>query len=557
MQLVYLWVAEYKNIKNQGFNFSPDFECKYDEKSNKLTIEPKKHTRIFPNNINVTAIVGENGSGKSSLLELLIDTKYIFLKNFIKIIKIKEIVFIYTNIKNLSIPKDKKFKLCKIENIPPKVSPPKICSDNYFIYENSIYPKEKGLFSTLKIDKIKNILYYIQRKESYQKEFGSYFNPDTIEIIANRNINYNNQLLSKIQGSLNNLAKSLKSTKKIFTYKIYYYMLNKMTKESINSVSFVDVNKLEDMREQINDFLIKNINNDKNKELLKQLKKLLQYIEYITEIDDFDKYVEYSGNEYTYSFRVNELFIIKHFFILKNLPECFQEDFIDTIKDMKYSDLSSGEKSILNIIFYVERIIQNNVSEKYVFLLDEPDNELHPNWQKKLLHYLIEIFKNRKQNIHFILTTHSPFLLSDLPKENIIFLKNGKQTYPDIETFGANIHTLLSHGFFMKDGLMGEFAKSQIDDVIKLLNNLKKLTDDKIQHCEYIISIVGEPILKRQMQKMLDSKRLKKIDDINQKILDMEYELNILKENQSKFVQDELKDRGKKKYTQRNDDDKN
>ena len=39
MELVYLWVEEYKNIKNQGFNFSPRFECEfkaeYDE-NNKL-----------------------------------------------------------------------------------------------------------------------------------------------------------------------------------------------------------------------------------------------------------------------------------------------------------------------------------------------------------------------------------------------------------------------------------------------------------------------------------------------------------------------------------------
>jgi len=84
MQLVYLWVAEYKNIKNQGFNFSPDFECDYDKDSNKLKIEPKKHTRIFPNNINVTAIVGENGSGKSSVLNLLIDIFNVFASSKIE-----------------------------------------------------------------------------------------------------------------------------------------------------------------------------------------------------------------------------------------------------------------------------------------------------------------------------------------------------------------------------------------------------------------------------------------------------------------------------------------
>jgi predicted ATP-binding protein involved in virulence len=44
MELVYLWVEEYKNIKKQVF---------------------------FPDNINITAIVGENGSGKSTVSTMI------------------------------------------------------------------------------------------------------------------------------------------------------------------------------------------------------------------------------------------------------------------------------------------------------------------------------------------------------------------------------------------------------------------------------------------------------------------------------------------------------
>jgi len=77
MELVYLWVEEYKNIKKQGFNFSPRFKCEfkdeYDDEGKlkdncELIIKEKKdYVSIFPENINITAIVGENGSGKSSI----------------------------------------------------------------------------------------------------------------------------------------------------------------------------------------------------------------------------------------------------------------------------------------------------------------------------------------------------------------------------------------------------------------------------------------------------------------------------------------------------------
>jgi len=108
----------------------------------------------------------------------------------------------------------------------------------------------------------------------------------------------------------------------------------------------------------------------------------------------------------------------------------------------------------------------------------------------------------------------------------------------------------------MEDGLMGEFAKKKIDEAIRLLNQ-EKLDEKELKYCEQIISIVGEPIVKNQLQRMLDSKRLSKIDVINKKIQDMTYELEILKEYQSKIVKDELNDKGKKRYKERFINDKN
>lgn len=81
MELVYLWVEDYKNIHHQGFNFSPRFKCHYDEATNELIIdENKEYVSIFPDNINITAIVGKNGAGKSTIQKLIF--LLIFLKKY-------------------------------------------------------------------------------------------------------------------------------------------------------------------------------------------------------------------------------------------------------------------------------------------------------------------------------------------------------------------------------------------------------------------------------------------------------------------------------------------
>ena len=83
----------------------------------------------------------------------------------------------------------------------------------------------------------------------------------------------------------------------------------------------------------------------------------------------------------------------------------------------------------------------------------------------------------------------------------------------------------------MQDGLIGKFAKSKIDDVINYLNNNKTTIKDN-DEAQNIINIIGEPIIKRQLQKMMDSKRLNKvdkIDDIEKQIIKLEDELKDIK----------------------------
>lgn len=70
MELVYLWIKSYKNIEEQEFNLSSKYKIYFNSK--KEIIVKRMRDRIFNNKINdIIGIIGENGSGKSAVLEII------------------------------------------------------------------------------------------------------------------------------------------------------------------------------------------------------------------------------------------------------------------------------------------------------------------------------------------------------------------------------------------------------------------------------------------------------------------------------------------------------
>ena len=255
-------------------------------------------------------------------------------------------------------------------------------------------------------------------------------------------------------------------------------------------------------------------------------KKIYNYLKKILEIkNDLESFFiqnTFKNNKTTHVINTNKISknIDKYFFILSDLPEeCFDIDFIDSRKNLEYSSLSQGEKEVLDIRFKIVNELNKSSKINNLILFDEPTNSFHPQWQKNFLKYLVDVFSDK--NIHFIITSHSPFILSDLPKENIIFLEKGKQVYPfddGKQTFGSNIHTLLSHGFFMKDGLMGKFAKEKINDVYRFLTDEESNIKTK-EEAQNIISLIGEPLIQKQIEDIYNRKfQIKSKDEIIQEL---------------------------------------
>ena len=173
MELVYLWVEEYKNIHKQGFNFSPRFRCEYDEEKNELEIIDKDETgefypkNFFGDNINVTAIVGENGSGKSSIGEYLfnkedngIDKNYILIyyENSLVIDNQNSLVNIKTELNYVLSPKkisynEKNIKMifCFAEHMKP-YNHSKVSEKDNFIMLGALH--EINTYSSIKFNKL-------------------------------------------------------------------------------------------------------------------------------------------------------------------------------------------------------------------------------------------------------------------------------------------------------------------------------------------------------------------------------------------------------------------
>ena len=517
MELVYLWVENYKNIQKKGFTFSPRFMCEYDEKTEKLEIIDKDETgEFYPKNffgdkINVTAIVGENGSGKSSLVFDFIMKR----KGFFIIKKDDELIVYLKNI-----------------NVKTNITSHK--------YKSNFYD---------------NVLFYSMDKFELAKS-RSHLNVIDLQ--------ETNKLITE------NYLRLQEYSFELFDFKPYFIRYSfldlwidsnyEFQENDIEDVKSALEMSIKDDSSQIYDVLraLRDLEDDYLIYLFNKFETIAQIFEHINLIDKVhpkDFYLRVEHNEIQKILKSCDIDFVdeKTFNLLKDnegkilkiedLPELFENEYLELFfykmidelefdfqakNGSSYGSLSHGEKTIYS--FYVNLINYNK--KEFIFILDEPDNTLHPNWQKNFINKIIKIIERLGKKVHLIITSHSPFILSDLPKENVIFLEKGKQGYPfedGKQTFGANIHTLLSHGFFMKNGLMGEFAKSKIDDVINYLNN-KETEIENDQDAQNIINIIGEPIIKRELQKMLDSERLSKVDKIDKIEKDIEELQKELKE---------------------------
>jgi len=86
-------------------------------------------------------------------------------------------------------------------------------------------------------------------------------------------------------------------------------------------------------------------------------------------------------------------------------------------KEFKISDASSGEQGVVLTMLGIAARIQDGS----LICIDEPEICLHPEWQERYIELLLSTFRNFK-HCQFLITTHSPQIVSRLESENCFVL---------------------------------------------------------------------------------------------------------------------------------------
>ena len=197
--------------------------------------------------------------------------------------------------------------------------------------------------------------------------------------------------------------------------------------------------------------------------------------------------------------------------------------------DFKLANMSSGEMAYWSLFSRIYKVLpkenlfvvtEGPVRHLLVFI-DEAETTMHPEWQRAIVRNLIWFFERftKGLRVHLVFASHSPMILSDVPKGNVVFLirgrndsQPGKDAYSAevmkaeldrlCNTFGANIYDLYANAYFLKHGPVGAFAKGKIKKLLqRMASRVEGCASDEAEF-EALKQIVGDRLVRAYIDKM-------------------------------------------------------
>ena len=548
MDLFYIYIPKYKIFEKQGFVIQPDYcllEEEYSEGNLKLQVNKRKdfinlvtnvEDFIEKNNIiqngskkknaenvfglKIRVIVGKNGEGKTSLLNLLsCDRNPESLRQLLLLNSGLNIFDNSSEVECIYIFKDSEGHFaasakCNIEvdgilytvEIEDKEKSRNIGNIKNLCMNNHMeVPFEKGFLSS-----------YLENKALYDGIMGSenlftkfkidYWDVESFERRINTNL--------PIKDSLSSISQSINILE-------YYFLVN-LTNPSFNEI-LLNLTVDDENGEKIKSLFDDDIFYDEEQDnffdtLLNENKDLSEFDEIQGKLKEYEK---------TLQERIKQIVKKNNLFdSLQNKEIIFETKLDDLLyfkcfDDRNYrflEDFSDGEQNQLRYRYELnEYLKQDNPVWWYI---DEPERSLHPEWARRFIDDYINAYnsvikylykkgnKRVLQRNHTVLfTTHSPFILTDLTNDYIIFLSKEKRIHES--AFLGNIGQLLVNNMFLSN-TMGEHAKQIINQLIQTLNDSKKNAYIDKTKVKLIFNEIGDEVLKNILLEQLEGYEWKK-----------------------------------------------
>lgn len=611
MELLYIWIDQFRNIEKQGFNFSSKFKFDivqlqgYSGRNYELSISLNEdYVSLFPNNIvGVTGIVGKNGSGKSTLLHCLkllsggltrLPTPLIFclydreskqISTFYYKSGVEEVMqSLSVSVGSLpafrklyKVAKAKSYSLSTLNGINEKIDglgfefkDHVACCYFSNAFDSHYEANYNGIINISTNARVEIFLSkYIEKEINDALKKSN--QPRTINLFRSHMREYHKQELRTVLKFISytnkrkpkNIIEIPSEVSISFNFDDYRYLCDDLSKtsilfkkedlEKIHRAAIAALRRSKDNRSNFSNLILlgsfyyilrwdlfkpNRVSADEVRTAISKIGqtkgsvfiKLNQLISQLNVLDDEDLKSTSIADLIGITFKksLDKISFVSNLAISELTTFTVKADtnlfsLLNAIYDLKYTvessfidyywrGLSTGEEAFLNHFARLNDA-KKELRQKTVWLLiDEGDLYFHPQWQKQYLDQLLSYvnFIFPRNRVQVFLTTHSPFIASDLPKQNLIFLKKNESgkcvtTEKDAqkETFGANIHELFTDSFFLEGGLIGEFAKKQIQLIIDWLN-----IPSTQEHTQILskINIVGEPIIKVKLIEMYENK---------------------------------------------------
>ncbi len=128
-----------------------------------------------------------------------------------------------------------------------------------------------------------------------------------------------------------------------------------------------------------------------------------------------------------------------------------------------YRDLSEGEQQLLLVL----GLLKFTAEDETLFLLDEPDTHLNPSWSVRYLEFLDRFVENRS-SCHIVMSTHDPLVFARLKRDQVRIMRRDSQGRvvaepPEQDPRGMGVAAILTSDLFRLRSTLDSETQQDLD----------------------------------------------------------------------------------------------